>query len=211
MARDFGFDADFMSRLPLYFERRPEFAATTIILPGTTTASKTWPANNWLRLINFLEQCGRPVAMLGEPERSAVVRDLVASGVKWQPTPDIQEAINIISSSQAVVSVDTGLMHVAVQQGIPTVAFFQGYPIYYRNFPNCFPLFSKPCPSICLQDLEDAAPNEKIAYEGFKWFDGTFGSCLADPGTSCMESITPDMVWQELNCHYPVSPTAQQR
>ena|ERR1700733_2371002 len=197
MAQDYGFDVDFRVQMPLWFEPRPDFGEKTVIVPGTTTASKTWPAKNWLTLIASLEKSGARVCMLGEPDRSAVVRELIASQVQWVPTPAIQEAINIISSARAVVSVDTGLMHISVQQGIPTVAFFQGYPIYYRDFANCLPLFSKPCPISCLQDLEDAAPNEKIEYEGFQWFDGTFGSCLAEPGTSCMESITPEMVMQK--------------
>jgi Glycosyltransferase family 9 (heptosyltransferase) len=194
MATDFGFDVDFKLRVPLWFERRPDFSDKTIIVPGTTTASKTWPTKYWLRLIALLKQSGAQVCMVGEPERSGVVQDLIESDVPWEPTLAIQDAINIVSSADSVISVDTGLMHVAVQQGIPTVAFFQGYPVYYRDFPNCFPLFSRPCPASCLRDLEDAAPNEKIEYEGFKWFDGTFGSCLADPGMSCMDSITPDMV-----------------
>jgi len=136
--------------------------------------------------------------VLGEPSRSSVVAELIDLGAPWIATATIQDAIDVISSAKAVLSVDTGLHHIAVTQGIPTVAFYQGYPLYYRERPNCYPLFSKPCPISCLQDLECAAPNLKLEYSAFAWFDGTFGKCLAAPGTSCMDSIEPQAVLSRL-------------
>ena len=41
--------------------------------------------------------------MIGEPEHSSIVKELIDAGVEWQPTEALQSAINIISSSKAVV------------------------------------------------------------------------------------------------------------
>ncbi len=199
ISADYGFDADFDTRIAFDFAHRPEFGGKVLIVPGTTTASKTWSVSLWLELIGALAGAGRSACMLGEPERSAVVFDLIEHGVEWIRTPTIQNAIDIISSAMAVVSVDTGLMHIAVQQGAPTVALFQGSALYYRKFPNCFPVFANSCSVKCMTDPEPSSPNTRTEYKAFEWFDGSFGSCAADPGTGCMDSIAPAMVVAKLN------------
>jgi ADP-heptose:LPS heptosyltransferase len=198
MAQDWQIDACWFETKKLAFTHMPAFSETIILVPGTTTISKTWPVEHWTQIVTELSQLGAPFMVLGEPDRSSVVAELIELGMPWIATERIQDAIDIISSAKAVLSVDTGLHHIAVSQGIPTVAFYQGYPLYYRERPNCFPIFSKLCPSTCLQDLECAAPNAKLEYSEFAWFDGTFGKCLAAPGTSCMDSIEPQAVLSRL-------------
>jgi len=198
IAADFGYDVDATKRKPLLFEKRPEFADKTIILPGTTARSRSWPTANWLQLIARLEAEGHRIVMVGEPKHSLIVRELLAAGVFYEPTDTLQKAINCISSSRAVVSVDTGLMHVSVQQNIPTVVLFQGYPVYLRPFANCFPLFTQSCPASCTKVFEDRSPNVKLDFADYQWCHVPFENCMAEAGRSCMESITADMLFDKV-------------
>jgi ADP-heptose:LPS heptosyltransferase len=198
IAADYGYAIDVTKRTPLLFKRRPDFADKTIILPGTTARSKTWPASHWLQLIGRLEAQGHKIVMIGEPEHSLIVRELIAAGVCYEPTNILQKAINCISSSRAVVSVDTGLMHVSVQQNIPTVVIFQEYPVYLRPFPNCFPLFTQSCPTSCIKAFEDSSPNVKLDFTDYQWCHVPFENCFADAGQGCMEAISAAMVFDKV-------------
>ena len=182
----------------MLFDQRADFADKTIILPGTTVRSKTWPVTNWLQLIARLEAQDHKIVMVGEPEQSLVVRELLAAGVVYEPTETLQKAINCISSSRAVVSVDTGLMHVSVQQNIPTVVIFPWNPTYLRPFANCFPLFAQTCPASCTKVFEDSSPNIKLDFSDYQWCHVPFENCVAEAGQSCMESITADMLFNKV-------------
>jgi hypothetical protein len=198
IAGDFGFDIDATKRTPLLFSRRPSFADKTIILPGTTVRSRTWPASHWLQLIAKLEAAEHKIVMIGEPEKSVLVRELLAAGVSYEPTELLQEAINCISSCRAVVSVDTGLMHISVQQNIPTVVIFQSDPVYLRPFANCFPVFTQKCSDSCTKDFELRAPNVKLDFTDYPWCHVPFENCLVEAGQSCMEAISAAVIFDKV-------------
>jgi hypothetical protein len=198
IAADFGYAIDPTQRKPLLFQERPDFADKTIVLPGTTVRSKTWAASNWLQLIARLEAVGHKIVMVGEPEHSLIVRELIAAGVVYEPTETLQKAINCISSCRAVVSVDTGLMHISVQQNVPTVVVFQGNPVYLRPFANCFAIIAKACPASCTKVFEDNSPNVKLDFIDYQWCHVPFENCVAEAGHSCMDSITADALFDKV-------------
>ena len=70
--------------------------------------------------------------------------------------------------------------------------------MYLRPFSNCFPLFGKECPASCIQHIEDEAPNEKLDFLDYQWCHVPYENCFADPGQSCMESMTPKAVFEKL-------------
>jgi hypothetical protein len=198
IARDFGIAAHFDKPIPLRFDHKEEGLGKIVFVPGTMAFSKTWSAQKWLALYAMLVERGPNVLMVGQPDRSEVVRELVSCGLPWFPTPEIQDAIDIVSSAAAVVSVDTGLMHVAVQQGVPTVTLFQGYAVYYRPYPACIPIFSPMCASSCLDFQANLQPNATTEYKEWSFGINHFNDCQVSETERCINQIAPALVLQKV-------------
>jgi hypothetical protein len=126
--------------LPFEFDARA--ADKVIVVPGTTMKAKKMKLTFWQNLVRQLGLKNIQTIMLGKSDGAPEIAELVEVGIEHISTPELQDAINLISSSKAVVSVDTGLMHIAVQQGIKTVAIFGQCEIYYRPAANCIPIFT---------------------------------------------------------------------
>ncbi len=197
MCKDFDIAADFSRLEPFKFSRRPELENAVICIPGTTVDTKTWSNKNWLSLANQLECQGMSVYMLGQPEYSQSVMDLQPY-IQLLETPTIKEAVDILSSAKAVVSVDTGLMHLAVQQGVPTVCLFQD-PIFYRPYANAFKLLSKHCADACVQYRMNAMPQATTEYHEWTWATGDFYACQVSEEERCINSISVAQVLNTLS------------
>jgi hypothetical protein len=144
-----------------------------------------------MKLCDELGLRGFQCAMVGQPERSLEVRELVEAGVPWLPTPGLGEALDAISSSAAVVGVDTGLSHVAVQQGIPTVVLYTRLSVFVRPYRHCFPLFAPDCGPACRDRFLCGAHNfHTVVAERTEpsW------SCCLPHGSSCMSKIGVEQV-----------------
>jgi len=191
ICKSFGLDIDFSVMNKLNVHPVASLGGKVALVPGTTIDFKSWPVSLWLSLWSGLRKQGLEVVMFGEPERSTVVSALVAAGVPWHPTPSIGDAIDAISSVGGVIAVDTGLMHIAVQQGIPTVALMNFVHTYYRPAWNCRPLIGTRCASECTFVCEDGQ-EFSTDYPDWIWWDGEFNYCKAEK--PCMGSITADQV-----------------
>jgi ADP-heptose:LPS heptosyltransferase len=205
LARDFGIKAEFDKPHPLIFNRRKEAAGKIVLIPGTMTAAKTWSTQNWITLSGTLAEKGLDMLLVGQPEHSEVVKELISSGLNWIPTPNLQDAIDIVSSASIVVSVDTGLMHIAVQQGIPTVSLFQGYAVYYRPYPACIPIFSPMCAEPCLEFQASLRPNASIEFRTWSWSGKCSEDCKVSEKNRCTNLISPAQVLDKvLTCRSAV-------
>jgi hypothetical protein len=142
ICRDKGIAATPRELKPFAFELDSRVAGKVIVIPGTTMKAKKMKPIFWQNLVSQLRAKNIETIMLGNADASPEISELVDLGIEHIATPDLQNAINLISSSKAVVSVDTGLMHIAVQQGIKTVAIFGQCEIYYRPADNCIPIFT---------------------------------------------------------------------
>src|SRR5262249_35944406 len=118
-------------------------------------------------------------------------------GFCWLETARVWEALRIINSARAVVSVDTGLMHLAVHQGKPTVTLFGQLPVYYRPYDNCHPFFVKSCSDSCLTALEQSTDTSDY-FKVFDWYDGQFEQCKENEDERCMSSIDPQDVFRKI-------------
>jgi ADP-heptose:LPS heptosyltransferase len=127
---------------PFHFQSDKRASGKIIFVPSTTMTIKTLHPDFWLNLQKALQQRHQDVIMLGSLEHSSQMQHLAKLGILHIPSDDIQDAVNLISSCSGVVSVDTGLMHIAVQQGIRTVAIFGEWHLYYRVRKNCYPIFA---------------------------------------------------------------------
>lgn len=153
-----------------------------VFAPGAEFGpAKRWPASNFAVLA---EQLALPVVLLGSAKESALCAEIAhaVNGVKpghcqnWAGRTSLDQAIAAISAAKAVVSNDSGLMHVAAAFGIPQVALFGSSSpmhtpplnalaqvVWLKNDPSyqppldCAPCFERTCPlghKRCLVDIQ---------------------------------------------------------
>lgn len=128
--RPFGFPAavserewaaSFVSRLE---DPGCGFAA---LVPGSTYPAKSWPVERFVDLARVLvdEMRLRPVVICGpgEEEIARAIEDR-ASGAVVPPPTGIARAGALIERMRVVIGVDSGLKHLAVLLGVPTVTLF---------------------------------------------------------------------------------------
>jgi hypothetical protein len=184
---DFGIAVDFNRLVPLKAERRSRFDNTVIFVPGTDGLFKCWPKDYWVHLKDELLKRGHEVLMLGEPDNSQAVKELIGS-VEWLETPSLLDCLDVISNSLALVGVDTGLTHLAVHQGIPTIGLYRNRPIYWRPFPHCFKLEAEqPCAHECYALALSCRDNHLTSFVEFEprsWL------CAKSPQDRCMATIS---------------------
>ncbi len=116
-------------------KRAPGFVAAC---PFSSRSFKQWPLERWAELIRRLRsESQRGVVLLGGPEdrdaANQIERDIDAREPSGSPSPPLMnlagrttlgEASAVVSLADLAVGVDTGLSHMAVAHGRPTVLIF---------------------------------------------------------------------------------------
>jgi len=149
-----------------------------VFAPGAEFGpAKRWPAIDYAQLAKSLEL---PVVLLGSGKESALCDEIAheAGGdrcINLAGKTSLVDAFALIAASRAVVSNDSGLMHVAAAFGVPQVALFgssspehtpplndRAQVIWLRDDPayspplDCAPCFERECPlghTRCLNDI----------------------------------------------------------
>ena len=96
-------------------------------LHGTSRADKEWPVADWKRLGQALIQAGRPLVLPWGNETEKRRADDIAAAVPGTvvlPRLGLDALAVIIDRADAVVGVDTGLMHLAAGLGKPGLALY---------------------------------------------------------------------------------------
>src|SRR5438445_823727 len=130
---DFGIDADFAAPVPLVAHPRPDLASSVLFVIDTDGPSKQWPAARWGALAAAVRELGSDVRIV---TRDHGAHDLRALGIDQTCAPTLGEAVDVLSAARAVVGIDTGLTHLAVQQGTPTVTICRAPAVYFRAWPH---------------------------------------------------------------------------
>jgi heptosyltransferase-1 len=98
-----------------------------VCLHGTSRDSKLWPEPSWIELARALIARGitplLPWSSEGERQRAARIA-AGAEGAQMLPRLSLRELAALMDRALAVVGVDTGLVHLAVALGRPTVAIY---------------------------------------------------------------------------------------
>ncbi|HEY9790831.1 MAG TPA: glycosyltransferase family 9 protein [Candidatus Obscuribacterales bacterium] len=194
---DLGLEVDFDKLTILQYNKRSEVRNSVLFIPGSAIDAKCWSHDAWLKLADQLQSQGTAVGVIGEPENSWAVSELLTAGLHHHATPTIADALDLLSSCRAVVSVDTGLMHLAVHQSIPTVGIFRRDPVYVRNFPNFQSVITpKQCSDACYQrEAQSFHHHRPLAGPHFRpanW------SCQTVDGGHCLSSISAASVMEAL-------------
>jgi len=158
--------------------RQPFFT----LAPSAAYFLKRWPKDYWKELIQLLPEFD--FVLLGGPE-DQFLKDIQAIAptrcLNLAGALDYKTNAAIIKKSKALVSNDTGLMHIAEQLGHPCIALLGPAPFGFPSRPSTLkmelPLSCRPCskhgqgPCVntvhhqCLVDIKPAT----VAQELLKW------------------------------------------
>jgi heptosyltransferase-2 len=154
-----------------------------IFCPGAEYGpSKRWPQVHFAKLAQALtqENPGNQIILLGSKGDHAISQEIAllanqTSNIhNWSGTTTLDEAIALIGIARAVISNDSGLMHVAAALSTPQVAIFGSSDpahtpplsdkakVIWLNLA-CSPCHKKECPLGHLQCLKDILPEQVLA------------------------------------------------
>jgi len=131
VARVFGYEAEGAPRYGLAAPEAPPSWAPAdryvVLLHAASRVDKRWSDANWIELARRLRANGfTPVFPGGsEAERARAARLAAAvGGAMAAPAMPLAEAAALLAHAHGVVGVDTGLTHLAVAFGVPTVGVY---------------------------------------------------------------------------------------
>ena len=106
-----------------------------VLCAFTTRPQKHWRDDGWRQLAASLAHRGWRVLLLGGPGDVAAAAPILVGGVieSRVGTARLDETAAIISGADALIGVDTGLTHMGIAFGIPTVALFGSTCPYRRT------------------------------------------------------------------------------
>ncbi|NPC58270.1 lipopolysaccharide heptosyltransferase II [Caenimonas soli] len=149
-----------------------------VFAPGAEYGpAKRWPAIHFAELARALD---RPAVLLGSGKEAELCEEIAGAAgpdkcINLAGKTSLMDAFALIAAAQAVISNDSGLMHVAAAFGVPQVAVFgSSSPLHtpplndqarvlwlkddasYQPPLDCAPCFQRECPlghTRCLYDI----------------------------------------------------------
>lgn len=114
------------------WQKLPELADDYVVfLHGTTWETKLWPETYWVELLHKVVAQGLQVVLPWgdeiERQRAQRLAKTVKNGQAWVPAHklDLNRMAACLKFAKAVVSVDTGLSHVAAALDVPMVVIYR--------------------------------------------------------------------------------------
>lgn len=106
----------------------PEGTKTALLAPFTTRQQKHWFDEEWIVLSEHLHQAGFQCLILGGPADVPHADVLIQTGnsslISLAGQTSLLESAALIKNVQVLIGVDTGLTHMGMALGTPTVALF---------------------------------------------------------------------------------------
>lgn len=154
-----------------------------VMCPGAEYGpTKRWPTDHFAALAQSLiavspNNC---IILLGSKSDHALAQEILSIAdqanriLNWCGNTSLDEAIALISLSKAVISNDSGLMHIAAALKTPQVAIFgssdpahtpplsEKAKVIWLNLP-CSPCHKRECPLGHLKCLKDIQPKQVLA------------------------------------------------
>ncbi len=164
MAQVFGYSTDDSLDYGVGFDKRScsteQTENTLIFFHGTTWDSKHWPVPKWVELLRIARRENIKVLI---PSHGAIELQRAKTMIQesgWGellPQMSLKDMSATIRTCSGAVGVDTGLMHMAVAFGVPTVSVFGSTDTaltgamgrYVKNVQSgysCSPCRKKQCP-----------------------------------------------------------------
>lgn len=98
-----------------------------VCCPGTTWITKEWPEGHWDQLIAALDALEQPVVIPWGNEKEHALAKKLAQGrqhVQVLPKLTLTQLMSILQKATVVVSVDSGLSHMAAASEAPTIGLY---------------------------------------------------------------------------------------
>ena len=154
-----------------------------VFCPGAEYGpTKRWPTAHFAALANHLTQAysNANIILLGGKGDHQLAEEILQQSQNrtnihnWCGNTSLDEAIALIGAAKAVVSNDSGLMHIAAALKTPQVAIFgssdpahtpplsENAKVIWLNLP-CSPCHKKECPLGHLKCLKDILPQQVFA------------------------------------------------
>ncbi len=98
-----------------------------LLFHGTTWQNKCYPTTHWHELAKCLTQRGYRVLIPHRGKTEFATANQIAGGIEGVevlPEQSLKTLRQILLSISAVISVDTGLAHLAIHLGVPTIMLF---------------------------------------------------------------------------------------
>ncbi|MFP6805928.1 MAG: lipopolysaccharide heptosyltransferase I [Pseudomonadales bacterium] len=158
-----------------------------MLLHGTTWESKLWPESYWAQLSSLAQDRGFDVLIpAGNEIESARAHHIAEdSRATVLEGADLRELAAVMAQCSGVVSVDTGLGHMAVALDLPLVA------IYGSTDPGLTGVYGERQKVIVSDHLPCIPCRKRICRYAIE----DYSSKIYPP---CYQPITPELVWQAL-------------
>lgn len=137
-----------------------------LIATSASLSEKLWPAERWKAVLESLAKKGMSIGLIGampNPHRSywegdATEQLLVDQGLceDFRGLWTLPEVAGALTKARAVLSLDNGIMHLAVASTTPTVALFR---------EGIHRLWTPPCPQLVPVVANPGQPVSEIAIE----------------------------------------------
>ncbi|HWD52656.1 MAG TPA: glycosyltransferase family 9 protein [Acidimicrobiales bacterium] len=187
---DLGVVGDFSTPVPLESRDRPDAEGLVLLVADSDGSAKRWAPERWVELAARLGRRGLDVAVVTRGQGGDALMDRGIAGVV-AGTPG--DAVDVLSGCRAVVGVDTGLTHIAAQQGTPTVTLSRSPATYFRDWDHTRLVAGAPCDPVCQQEERAYAYHPRV-HLGTEHPEPR--GCPADVG--CLNAIEPSTVVKAL-------------
>jgi len=184
MCADFEIPADFSRPAPLDSRPRPELSEVVLFVVESDGRDKLWPADRWSAVAAELRDSGIAVMQI---TRSGCAPPMSSTGIPELPVPTLGEAVDVLTSCRGVIGVDTGLTHIAAQQGTPTVLVCRPASVYFRPWDHCRVVRGTPCTQECARLEAAYAYNDRVSLRDFR---PAARDCPS--GTPCMSAASAE-------------------
>lgn len=144
---------------------------------GASWETKRWEEASWARLAEKLESAGCRVIVLGQENENITI------GTSFAGRTTVTEAACLLHHAALCISNDSGLMHLSLAAGTPTIGLFgpTASEILIRDNPDFHPITNaRDCQGCWNRDLAITTP----------------GTCPKEI-ESCMSTIDPMDVWNK--------------
>ncbi|TML62702.1 MAG: glycosyltransferase family 9 protein [Actinobacteria bacterium] len=161
---DFGLDANFTRPRPLRARPRPGLEESVVLVTDSDGAFKHWSAEHWSSLASEVRAWGLDARVV---TRSRPAVALGGDGIAAVCAPTPGDAVDVLTACRAVVGLDTGLTHIAAQQGTPTVTISRASSVYFRPWPHTRVVTGTACDDACVAAEAAYAYNDHVSLRGF--------------------------------------------
>ncbi len=107
--------------------------------PGGSTATRRWPAQAWVELITRVTDTGADAVLVGGSADASLATDIATQGGARAASSagllSLQGTGAILKRAEAVITGDTGALHMATGVGTPVVALFGPTVREFGRFP----------------------------------------------------------------------------